>query len=829
MRLSTFQTTFLLASSSTLTKPWNLPDPQSHPSSSLPEDEHSINLLQDEPLNEDSSANHSLSQPWIRWRLRESASKWRKLTSNSEVLSIVEEGWNPTFGWCHKNECFYARKPIPALYQAPRYYCSRCKSALETRGPPPSSQKNKDECYELKHRGFILKTLSELEQRGVTRRAHPAEVNNIAPLGIALQKNGKQRLYYACTFLNRYMRHDRFKYESMRSHGREVFSTDAPNAVGWAIDLFSAFHFVDVATAAQKYLGFRDLNGTLYVFQGMPFGVSPGPRIFTILLRPAVAYWRTTLRANFVHLLDDFTGQEETLERAQNVSSQIVTHLQDLGFIIQDEKVVCGLAIMPRALGFKIDLPKQKFFLPDDRVQEIVEQARRILKQYQNHQPSFKCVQALYLISLAGKIISGDIAIGPRSRIFTRPLYAAVYNQSSLLRSSSSYDSLRRYIRLPQAAAAALACWANADRWNKGFSISMPHICLPPVGFLKSDASDSGWGSAITINRGVCEFNDICNPLVRNFSRLHPITLAQALHRLQQGLELAGLFSPFEADQNSTIREALGVLRSFRRAAYVLKGAHIHVHIDNQALAFCLGGAIPRYVQDQSVIPSDMDEIFKETLFPNLYGGSTGEDLQRIIEDTFNIADDAAFTFTPIWVPRALNERADLLSRAVFYDHSDYHISSRILDQLSKYWNIEFHLDVFASVHSSRLPRFYSKFYHPAAEGVDAFSMRWPSLPLWIHPPTSVIALTIEYARRQKAFGVLIVPQWARQLFYAKLLGRKGSRFPTPASQGGPRFIRDVFRIGTAEQCLSFNNYHIPHQSLPQGILWAIFIDFRFS
>jgi len=92
-----------------------------------------------------------------------------------------------------------------------------------------------------------------------------------------------------------------------------------------------------------------------------------------------------------------------------------------------------------------------------------------------------------------------------------------------------------------------------------------------------------------------------------------------------------------------------------------------------------------------------------------------------------------------------------------------------------------------------------------------------------------VIALTIEYARRQKAFGVLIVPQWARQLFYAKLLGRKGSRFPTPASQGGPRFIRDVFRIGSAEQCLSFNNHHIPHQSLPQGILWAILIDFRFS
>lgn len=43
-----------------------------------------------------------------------------------------------------------------------------------------------------------------------------------------------------------------------------------------------------------------------------------------------------------------------------------------------------------------------------------------------------------------------------------------------------------------------------------------------------------------------------------------------------------------------------------------------------------------------------------------LYGGSAGEFLQRILEDTFNIADDASFTFTTIWVPRALNERADI-------------------------------------------------------------------------------------------------------------------------------------------------------------------------
>ena len=179
----------------------NLPEDRKL-SSEVAEERPSKNLLQGEPLNEDSSAFSTSTQPWIRGRLRAKASSWRKLTSDPEVLSIVEDGWEPTFGWYSKINCFYARKPIPAIYQDSRYYCSRCKSPLESGKPPPSSQKNKDEFRELKHREFILQTLTELKQRGVTRRAEPHEVNNIAPLGVAIQKNGKRRIYYACTFLN---------------------------------------------------------------------------------------------------------------------------------------------------------------------------------------------------------------------------------------------------------------------------------------------------------------------------------------------------------------------------------------------------------------------------------------------------------------------------------------------------------------------------------------------------------------------------------------------------------------------------------------------------
>ena len=311
------------------------------------------------------------------------------------------------------------------------------------------------------------------------------------------------------------------------------------------------------------------------------------------------------------------------------------------------------------------------------------------------------------------------------------------------------------------------------------------------------------------------------------YSNVKTISVRQAQRDLRQGIELAGLFSASEKEENSTIREGLGVLRTFRRAENLLSGAHFHLHVDNQALAFCLGGAIPKYDPHPTSIPSDMEEIYKETLFPNLYGGSSGATLQRIVEGIFNIADDSSFTLTAIWIPRALNERADLLSHAAYNDHSDYFISRHILTLLADRWNLDFKLDVFASSHTALLPRFYSKFYHPEASAIDAFNQSWQNEALWLHPPVNVIGLTLEYARLQQAFGVLIVPQWPRQLLYSKLLCSSGSRIPTPASCGGPPFIRDTYRIGLANTILAFNREHNQLHSILQGMMWALYIDFR--
>ena len=65
--------------------------------------------------------------------------------------------------------------------------------------------------------------------------------------------------------------------------GRNIFMTK--------IDIKSAYYSVKIHPDFQKYLKFIH-KGTLYKFVCLPNGLSPGPRMFTKLLKPVMAYLR---------------------------------------------------------------------------------------------------------------------------------------------------------------------------------------------------------------------------------------------------------------------------------------------------------------------------------------------------------------------------------------------------------------------------------------------------------------------------------------------------------------------------------------------------------
>ena len=106
------------------------------------------------------------------------------------------------------------------------------------------------------------------------------------------------------------------------------------------------------------------------------------------------------------------------------------------------------------------------------------------------------------LVSVAGRAVSGDIAIGPRARILTRSLYADAYSTDdpSILRHAASSAPLQsdeffsRIVPISPASIRALRFWSDRSRWDSGRPIASTHPCLRPSATIASDASDTGWG-----------------------------------------------------------------------------------------------------------------------------------------------------------------------------------------------------------------------------------------------------------------------------------------------------------------------------------------------
>ena len=85
-------------------------------------------------------------------------------------------------------------------------------------------------------------------------------------------------------------------------------------------------------------------------------------------------------------------------------------------------------------------------------------------------------------------------------------------------------------------------------------------------------------------------------------------------------------------------------------------------------------------------------------------------------------------------------------------------------------------LDRFASPDSTKCARFYSKFWCPGAEGVDAFSVDWAGENNGLVPPIYLISPTIFHLEVCGARGVLVIPKWLSAVFWPSVFPMGGLR-----------------------------------------------------
>ena len=196
--------------------------------------------------------------------------------------------------------------------------------------------------------------------------------------------------------------------------------------------------------------------------------------------------------------------------------------------------------------------------------------------------------------------------------------------------------------------------------------------------------------------------------------------------------------------------------------------------------------------------------------------GSRKSDLHEIALRVFSLAIENQIRLEPEWVPRACNERADLLSRIVDYD--DWYINPEVFAWLDSLWGPHT-VDRFADYNNRQLPRFNSRCWNPGSEAVDAFTVDWSCENNWWCPPVSLVPRVIGHAESCMARGTLIVPEWMSAPFWPIL---------QPAADEFAYFVTCVQELPLSESLFlpGLSGFTLFHGRMPNTRVLAVYCDF---
>ena len=149
--------------------------------------------------------------------------------------------------------------------------------------------------------------------------------------------------------------------------------------------------------------------------------------------------------------------------------------------------------------------------------------------------------------------------------------------------------------------------------------------------------------------------------------------------------------------------------------------------------------------------------------------GSMKFELHLLAYDIFSYCLKHNIDLSVQWIPRELNSQADFISKIRHCD--DWQISAEFFLELERLWGPHT-LDCFASFYNTKIKRFFSRFWNPGSEGVDAFFHSWEGEKCLLVPPVNLITRVLHYMSTQNTSGTLIVPAWPSAVFWPLLWQR---------------------------------------------------------
>ena len=609
----------------------------------------------------------------------------------------------------------------------------------------------------------------------VRSAAEPAGENEFLHQVFAIYQGTKWRSIYNMRPMNSHLRVRKFKMTGT-SMWKSLICKDLFMAT---LDIKDAYLHVPIAKESRRFMRYQ-WRGEIFELGALPFGLGQAPYVFTRLLQPLLARWRSSLGIVIIAWLDDIIMGHKCKKHLKWAVQSILDDLSDVGLAVNTKpgKSMLMPSRVAQWCGLVWDTKNMTVQVPKKRRTDVAKAAGKLLRRAKVGKV---CTRELAVV--VGKITATAEAVLPQ-RCNTMDL---VRDLGRAVRRTGSYEA-ETY--LSDGSITQLEWWKTSmAKWNGRSWAASP----PIAAVLTTDASPWGYGATLrmripdhthsTLPGGLDRANLLLSERERSsqeggFQRQmkqlevpDPNGLAQDTTGMnlqvwgqsKRGIcysETAGLFSEEESARWQNEREALGVRLSLEAFDKQLRTLKAHSGPQTPVRILIRG-------DNQSVVAAIRRQ------------GSTRPGIGRIVEAFMRKAFEEGFLLQAAWIPGTEME-ADALSRELaIRDTADWRVCPRVFNEICDFMGCTPEIDLFASRMNTQVSQFYSLNPDPRALDFDALSeeKNWADFSVcYAAPPTKLIPKMLAKIVSTRARVLAFIPRWTTAPWWATVLTLAGDR-----------------------------------------------------
>lgn len=285
-------------------------------------------------------------------------------------------------------------------------------------------------------------------------------------LGVVKNHKGKLRLILDCRYLNLFLPYEHFKYEQLS----DAIEYLQPDDCFVLTDAKSGYHHIPMHKDTWTYLAI-EIDGQLYAYTHMPFGLATACRIYTIVMGEVYRPLRLH-HQNLTYLIDDALFAFDSRHQGLFRTMTLLMLLTALGFHLSWEKCQLLPVQSGKFLGLVVDTVACQLLVPADKLERITSSIHTVQQQQQ--------ATSRQLAGIAGMLMSAAPALH-MAPLYLRSLYCAMHPEAG-------WDSLVPQLELTKE---DLQYWSenleacNGKSWLRRNNVI--HVC--------GDASSVGYGA----------------------------------------------------------------------------------------------------------------------------------------------------------------------------------------------------------------------------------------------------------------------------------------------------------------------------------------------